>query len=700
MDDWQKKIIERDGGAVPDWQRQIMEKDSGTNIFENAGPDPRDLSDDADDASWNVRMEVGALDRSEDRLKALQKHFPDAKPYGDDNFIYTDEKGRTRQYNKESWLPNLGDFASIAPEYGEIMGGAIGGVYGAAGGGIAGSAVPAVGTTAGTVAGAIGGAGAGSVVGRESVQRGLNWLFGNEDTRSGSEQAIDAAQTFALGAGGEGVGRAVGAGFKAGKNAWNKSLIGEPDDIAKVQQRVQDWQKVGIDPTVGLVAGSDRAAKLEQALTATRAGSDIERRLADAHSAQGNEFARVVTGIADRPLSVAEAGEKLADQTKLAKKAGFARSEELYNRVAEKITAPAVVDSTDQFLKTLAAERAGYGEFDKITRGSQADSVIEQTSAILQDAQNGMSFDKLKQARSYIGQIANDTEDKVLSKHLNGLYASLTEDMNKTAIASGPDAQQAFNKANNQYRRLQDPEKGFGKGGVADTILKKNTDDVFNWATAGVKNGGNRIAQVRRIVEKSEGGKDAWNEVVSGFTDRLGKNSADDYDPGTFLRAWNKTSEEAKDAIFKGSANAQYRKDLDTLSRIGDTWTKYRKNANHSNTQSHAQMIRSMNPMDKDNAIATALGLATMGPAGAALGAAKGGAGFVGTKAVQNSRAKLLTNPETVNWIAQIPKAEMQKGGIAAHMQKLTAIRKRTSDQALATSINEYLRDLGYDESE
>ena len=130
MDDWKKKIIERDGGAIPDWKRKIIEKDSGTNVFENAGPDPRDISADSGDAPWNVRMAVGALDKPEDRLKALQKTYPDAKPYGDDNFIFTDENGRTSLYNRESWFPSLGDFASIAPEIGETVGGAIGGVLG------------------------------------------------------------------------------------------------------------------------------------------------------------------------------------------------------------------------------------------------------------------------------------------------------------------------------------------------------------------------------------------------------------------------------------------------------------------------------------------------------------------------------------------------------------------------------------------
>lgn len=700
MEDWKKRIIERDGGAVaqvPDWKRLALENDSVTY----GGPDARSIDDSAD-APALIRMEVGALDKPGDRLKALQKHFPDAQPYGDNNFIYT-ENGKTRLYNQESWFPSLGDFASIAPELGETVGGAVGGAVGAIGGGTAGSVVPILGTGAGAVTGAMAGAGTGSVAGREATQRGLNYLFGNEDTRTAGEQVGDAAQTFALGAAGEGIGRGIGAGFKAGKNAWNSHIIGKVDDVGKVAERAADLRAIGAEPTAGMVSGNKKTAVLEHALMGTRPGQAIQSRIDDVFAAQSDEFGRVVGELSDKPLSVAEAGEALRRQTELAKEAAFKRSEQLYGKAAEQITSPAVVDKTGEFLKGLIDQQQSYGEFDKLTRGAQTDQVIKQATAIITDAQQGgMSFDKLKQARSYVGQIAADTDDKVLKNQLNGLYASLTSDMEKTALTSGPDAKQAFQKANNHFRRTVDSEKGFGKGSVADTILKKNTDDIFNYAVAGAKNGGNRIAQIRRTVERSEGGKEAWDQVISGFTDRLGRNSADDYDPGTFLRGWSKTSEEAKDALFKGTKNAQYRADLDRLARIGDNWTKYRKSANHSNTQSHRSALDSMNPMSKDNILASALGLASgVDPASAlAMGAAKGVTTRSVSRMSQGSRAKLLQDPNTVNWLANVPQAEMKKGGIKAHVGKLVAIGRSTTDNALAAAINDYLRDLGFQEEQ
>jgi hypothetical protein len=707
MDDWKKKIIERDGGAIPDWKRKIIEKDSGTNVFENAGPDPRDISADAGDAPWNVRMAVGALDKPEDRLKAIQKTYPDAKPYGDSNFIFTDEKGRTRLYNTESWFPSLGDFASITPEIGETVGGAVGGVAGGAGGAFVGTAVPVLGTAAGALSGAIGGAGTGSVAGREGVQRGLNWLFGNEDTRTGSEQAIDMGKTFAMGAAGEGAGRAVGAGWKAGKNAYKKMLVGEVDDVAKAQARLADLNAIGADnPLPGMVNGNPRTSKFEHALSSLRNGDEIQKRIDDAHQAMDGEFDRIVSGTGTAKTQ-AELGELLKEQAKLAKQAGFQRSNQLYDRVGEKVTSPAVIDNTYSFLQKLKSDRDAMGSFDKRTIGSQTDSVIDDATAILEDAQNGMTFDQLQKARTIIGQRAKDTDDKVLSNHLNGLYGALTADMEKTALASGEDAAQAWRKANNQYRRHMDPVKGFGKGSAADKIIQApDTDKIWQFATETTNRGGNRIAQIRRTVEKSEGGKDAWADVVSSSIEQLGKSTdvegVEQFNSTLFLNKWSKMSPEAKDAIFKGTKNQQYRQDLDRLARISNNMKQYARGANHSNSQTHKQMLDNINPLDKNNVLTSALGMAAgVEPMSAlAIGAAKGAAKAGANKLFTNSRMALFKNPETVAWLADIPKAEMQKGGMQGHMKKLVEIRKRTSDQAVATAIADYFRDLGYEDDQ
>ena len=113
-------------------------------------------------------------------------------------------------------------------------------------------------------------------------------------------------------------------------------------------------------------------------------------------------------------------------------------------------------------------------------------------------------------------------------------------------------------------------------------------------------------------------------------------------------------------------------------------------------------MLDNINPLDKNNVLTSALGMAAgVEPMSAlAIGAAKGAAKAGANKLFTNSRMALFKNPETVAWLADIPKAEIQKGGIQGHMKKLVEIRKRTSDQAVATAIADYFRDLGYEEDQ
>lgn len=714
MEEWQKRAIARDTATqqIPDWMKRAIERDSGAaDIFEDAGPNPANI-DDSEDAPALIRAAVGALDKPEDRLTAIRKSYPDAKPYGDDNFIYTDEKGKTRLYNQESWFPSLGDFASIGPEIGETVGGAGGGILGAilgAGtGAVGGTAVaPGPGTVGGAgyggVLGAMTGAGIGSTAGREVTQRGLNYLFGNEDTRTGKEQLVDAAQTAALGAAGEGAGMLIGKGAKAGWNGIKKSIIGGGvmDAPEKIAGRIEDFRSIGFEPTPGMVTGSDRQATLEHAMKSTIPGQKIEARIKDAFAAQGNEFGRIVTDMSNgrAPMDKADIGEALRKQTEAAKEAGFARSNELYAKIPG--DARAVVTNTSDFLKRMTDERAGMGQFDQLARGAQTDSVISQAKAIVADAQSesGWNLDKLKQARTYIGKAAQDEKDPVMQGNLNSLYSSLTDDLEKSAEAAGPEALQAFRKATNNFRRLVSEDR-FGKGGVADQILNKDTDKIHDLIFNARKDGGNVIAAARRNIVRSEGGKEAWDDISGSLIQRLGMKTTEDgatFDPATFFRNWQETSfsDKAKTAVFKGSKNQQFRQDLDRLERIAGNMKRYGSHDNHSNTAKHQTVMDTINPFSRKNIYATALSSAfyTADPFGALVPLALRVAGKGVGRGYNTYQAKLLTSPATVNWLANVPKAEMERGGLKAHVKKLVGIAASTPDNALAAAINDYLRD-------
>lgn len=689
MSDW-KARAKAESTPASDWKKRIIEQSRPLDI-------DQEYVDALDEAPVSTRVEIGALSKPEDRLAALRKTYPDAQPYGEDNFIFTNpETGKVNQYNRSSWMPSLGDIASVIPEASEAAFGGLGAILG----GAAGSLLPGP----GTLAGSIGGAGVGSAAGKEIATRGLNFIFQNEDTRSTPEVLRDAGISALTGMAGEGVGRAIGAGVKAGKDAWVRGAIGGGvDDPVKAAERAADLRAIGADPTAGMVNGNEKSALLEHALIPTRSGNEIQSRINDAFTAQTDEFGRIVGSLSDQPLDIATAGARLREQAELAKEAAKAQSEKLYGAVDSHVTSPAISTNINDFLASLTKERAGYGSFDELTKAPQTDKVIAQTSAILQDAQKGMSFEALKSARSAIGGMASDETDRVLKGHLNGLYASLTKDMEATAAASGDEGLSAFKAANDFYRDEITSPTGFGKGGAAHKLLNEaDTDNIMKWVMATDSSGGNRIAAVRRTIQKSEGGAAAWDEITAGVIDRLGRNNKGEFDPGTYLRNFTDMTDNAKSAMFAGTKNAQLRSDLDRLARISENWTKYRGGKNHSNTSNHQAIKDSLNPFSKDNLMFTVLGsVATGDPtgmiAGTAAGALKKGVPAAGNRLFGGTRAKLLTSPETVNWLADIPKAEMQKGGLKAHLSKLNQLRKKTQNQALAQAIGEYMFSVGYE---
>lgn len=481
-----------------------------------------------------------------------------------------------------------------------------------------------------------------------------------------------------------------------------RAVVGETDDAARVAARVQDFKDIGVQPTTGMVSGSARAAIKEQALANTRPGQKyIQTRIDDAFVKQGDEFGRIVDGLVTRNNPGAktntrqELGEMLRESTQAAKDAAFTRSEALYDDVG-RLTGERAAEggATKDYLRTLNETKKAMGQSEGLNRGAQIDDAIRQTNAIVADVEKGMTFTKLKEARTAIGALTNGRDiDPALKSYLEGLRKALTADMEQTARNAGEGALQAFRKANNHYRRTVDTETGFGKGSAASKLLDRNSpEEVFGFVMSKSKEGGSRIAAARRQIEKTPEGKATWDNLTGSVVERMGLKNADNvesYDPGTFLANWKKMAPEAKDALFRGTDRAQYRQDLDRLARVADDFGKYQKFKNHSNTQTHKTALEEANPFDKTSMLAGVLA----GPKGLALAVG----GKVINTATKTYQAKLLANPETVNWLAGIPKAQVQKGGLRGHWLKLREISNRTSDAALRTAIHEYMRATGYD---
>lgn len=521
-----------------------------------------------------------------------------------------------------------------------------------------------------------------------------------------SEQGIERAFEFATTFSPAGMRGAVPKGVDAvvprgGINPLKNRIIGGADKGAVIAQRAKDFQDIGVQPTTGMVSGSARAAAKEHALSMTGAGKNLQERMGDAFTKQGDEFGRIVDGITSRTNPGAktntrqELGDMLRQQAQAAKDAAYARSESLYNDVGRLTGDKAVTsDATKAFSKSLAETKKGLGKSEALNRGPQLDQAIKQTQAIVDDMGKGMTFTKLKEARTAISQIANKPDvDPALKAHLQGLRNAITADMEATARGAGDYALQAFRKANNHYRRTFDGETGFGKGSPVNAVINKPTpEEIYGYVTGKSKEGGSRLNAIRRQIEKTDDGKATWDNLTGSVVERMGLKNADDvgsYDPGMFMRNWKAMAPEAKDVLFKGTARSQYRADLDRLARIADDMAKYGKHKNHSNTQTHKTMLEEANPFDKGSLLAAALA----GPKGFALAAgAKGANAFS-----KRYQARMLADPETVRWLAGIPKAQVEKGGLRKHVSALADIARKTPDPVTRTAVHEYLRNVGYE---
>lgn len=540
--------------------------------------------------------------------------------------------------------------------------------------------------------------------------------LGAQAAMEAAPDEYDAAAALGGGLAGGGIG-ALALNFPSLMRAYGvsgspikRAIVGKADDPLLAAQRKADLDALGIEGTAGMVAGNERLASREATLATTRQGGKIQKNVNDAFDKSAAEFDRVVDGLSGATSSGSgtartrqELGDMMQEQGQAVKDAGFARSRELYGNVTEK-TKGIAVDGTDidGHLKRLNEQKKALSSADKLAYGKDLDATISRTKAVVDDIKSGKAdFDTLRIERTRVGEALFNRElTSDQRKLLTGLRDTLTKEMERTAEKAGPEAQQAFRKANNHYRRHIDAETGFGKKSPINTMINlQSPEKVAGWVMQQGKDGGTRINTLRRQIDRAEG-KEAWDNLTANVVEHMGrKKNADgvDHFNGTeFVKQWNTLSSEAKDALFKGTQRQQYREDLDRLARISGNLQKYNKARNHSNTATHKSMMSELNPFDRNTLLGTALGANAFGPGGVAL-AIGGNIAAKGVNAgVKSYQAKLLTDPKTVKWLADIPKAEMSKAGLKAHVQKLRDMASREAPgSALAIAINEYLEEVG-----
>lgn len=625
--------------------------------------DPKKL--DKRGAPVRVRVAVGNARTPEDRLSTLKRYYPDAEPYGEDNFIFTDpQTKRPTIYNPEGM--DFGDIPSIGPEIAEGIGGFAGGAAAAASAPITGGAslitVPAA-------------AGVGAASAREMYDLATKALIGTDDTRGVGTKVLDTAVTGGVNAIGTRVGDLVERGGKALIGMIpRRNPVGGPSALT-------DFSNAGVDPSAGAVTGNRATQMIEKGLSNTPGGARVmqeqAQRQLDQLAAEAERIATQMgpggtaqeTGATIRQGSK-EAGERFANRR-------LELDEKVANFVGKDTRVP--VKNVEAVIKEMETAIAAAPE----TRGPQLQAALDELRAVQADAAaNGIPFQALREARTALGKAIErpDVSGYVPKSEaaLHRAYGTLSEDIYAAARAAGPDAEKALATHDRYVRFNRNVNLP-----TLDKIDKMGLDEeAFRFAMSGAKDGGSKLLTLRRNLTPEE-----WDVVSSSAFSKLGRakpgqQGATDLaaEPGefsinTFLTNWNTLSPEARRALFAGTRYQGLNPEINGLVRVVERLKDADKMANPSGTA-------------RNLLIAAGIGSAGNDVLGGNPGSAA--ATIAGGVIAPRMAAKLMTSPRFISWLSNAATATArQPETVGAHLGRLAAIAK--AEPELREAIYGYL---------
>jgi hypothetical protein len=396
-----------------------------------AVPPPDDIKT---GAPKSLRAIVSAYKKPGDKLEIIQKYYPEAYPYGKNNFVFKNpENNNVRTLFNPEGL-ELGDIY----EYGRI--GAE--IVGAVGGGLAGGLVTSP-TVAGIPAGVLGGSVAGSVGAGETYDQFLRSVYGMgvEDTRTpkehlrdvGIQAAIETAAPLAVGK----VGRVM-------REKANK-LFNKPEAKAIHSSA----KNLGVDNLpLGVSTGSG-VARLENQLSSTVGGGNV---IAKNYANSMQQLNLAIKNLTDdgRSLSTQQAGDIILDGAKRFDEVFDATSNKLYDELTDAINPNLTfsLPNTEKILKEIEF-KFDDPELAKLFGEPYAKSL----QTILTKSPE-FSYRDIKALRTATGQKTQGTVVIGTSPNvadIRRIYGALTDDMFSAADSLGGDVALLARQANDYY---------------------------------------------------------------------------------------------------------------------------------------------------------------------------------------------------------------------------------------------------------
>lgn len=388
-------------------------------------------------APKKIRATVSAYKKPEDKLKLIRKYYPDAIPFGSDNYVFTNPK------TKQPTLFNPGGFdLGDVFEYGRIGAELIGGGIGAVAGGFA--TTP---TVAGVPVGVAAGGAAASVAAGEIYDNALRYFFGEgaEDTRTLSEYAGDLALQGTI----EGLTPfPLQKGAEVLRKGANKVFN---DPTAKAVYK--SAENLGMqDLPLGVTTGPN-IARTENALSTTVGGSKIVQSYNDALNQLDNAIKDLTSTGSN--LSQQAAGDLILDAALKFEEDFLTRSDFLYSTLNKKIPRRKLfnLNNTQKVLKANEYRFSNEG-----LRELFGKNFSDRLSVYFQ-GEPKLTYRDLAGLRSEIGRqlkgsfVVGTSPDLA---DLKKLYAALSDDMFEAAESLGGDIAVTARLANDYYKKGSD----------------------------------------------------------------------------------------------------------------------------------------------------------------------------------------------------------------------------------------------------
>jgi len=452
-----------------------------------------------------TRAVVGNAKNPADRLASMQNHYPEAQPYGEDNFIYYNrDTGVPTLYNPPGIIPELGDFA----EYGRV-----GTEIGA---GIGGAILAAPTTPAGQIVVAAGSATAGGL----AYDQAMNQI-GGQDTRDLGKLASDTVIEFGLNMipFDKGLGAAkdfISPGFHKLMTNANKAVI----DVAN---------KYDINATAG-VLGNRFMQQMDAASQKVLGGVDAwQKSASDMMEGVGRMIDDFHFSLGGKSNPEA-AGQQLINQAKKYQENFRTTSEDLYKQVDKFIPNGARVPAlnTRNFLAAYRDRFVNEPEISKILSDPKIGALAKAT----EDMGQNMDYSTIRALRTMVGGKIKDrdTIGDLSQGDLKQLYAALTDDLFEGAADFGEEALKAMTDANDFYR---------AGSVVMEDVIEKHFMVSGEWATSkeafnSIKKVVNDPEKLRKIQSSGVLQEGDFNQIGSailedvGAATKAGQNAASD----------------------------------------------------------------------------------------------------------------------------------------------------------------------------